>query len=142
HKTFGCWVDLLLRDGMAYLALYVGIRVGDFELRESAIRTIAPLFLGYNKNLYHDLCITHLADIARLSDNERAFVIAIFSLSLKGNIGKNMGMDEIQETTFNLNLKVNANRVDFDYLSRLSAILQVKTDAASTFEQMFDSGLS
>lgn len=142
HKTFGCWVNLLLLDGMAYLALYIGIIVGDFDLREAAIRTIAPLFLGYNKNLYHDLCITHLADIARLSENERAFVVDVCSLSLKGNIGKNHGMDEIQETTFNLSLKTNATRVDFDYLSKLSVTLQVKAKAAAMFEQMFDSGLS
>ena len=61
HKTFGQWVEFLLVDGMAYLALYTSIRVGDFELREAAVRTIASLFLGYNKNPCHALCIQHLA---------------------------------------------------------------------------------
>ena len=50
HNTFGQWVEFLfLVDGMTYLALYTGIRVGDFELREAAIRSVVPLFLGYNQ---------------------------------------------------------------------------------------------
>lgn len=38
HKIFGQWMELLLEDGMRYLALHVAIRRGDVELRESAIR--------------------------------------------------------------------------------------------------------
>ncbi|CAM9937782.1 unnamed protein product, partial [Ectocarpus sp. 13 AM-2016] len=105
HKTFGQWVDVLLRDGMGYLALYTSMRIGDFELREVALRQTAPLFLAYGKNLYHDLCIRHLADIASLTTEERRFAEDVFSLSLVGNEGKNVGLDEIQEMTFNKDLK-------------------------------------
>lgn len=116
--------------------------MGDFELREAAIRMVGPLFLAYNKNLYHALCIHHLVDIARLSENERAFATAITSLSLKGNVGKNSGLDEIQEMTFNLYIKVMATRLNIDYLSSLSLTLQCKSQSVATFETEFDCGLS
>ncbi|CAN0391316.1 unnamed protein product [Pylaiella littoralis] len=127
---------------MAYLALYTSIRVGDFELREAAIQMVGPLFLAYNKNLYHALCIHHLVDMARLSENELAFATAITSLSLKGNVGKNSGLDEIQEITFNLYMKVMATRLNIDYLSSLSPTLQCKSRSVATFETEFDCGLS
>ncbi|CAN0339253.1 unnamed protein product, partial [Ectocarpus sp. 6 AP-2014] len=112
HKTFGQWAEVLLNDGMAYLAVYIAIRTGDFDLREVAIRRIAPLFLGYNKNLYHALCIQHLADIARLSPEQRLFMCETFSLSLSGRPGKNVGLDEIQEMTMNKDIKQAAKGTD------------------------------
>lgn len=141
HSTFGQWVEFLLVDGMAYLALYTGIRVGDFELREAAIRSVAPLFLGYNKNLYHTLCIQHLADIARMLPNERAFAHEIFSLSLAGRVGKNVGLDEIQEMMMNKDIKSTANRPDAEYIKLMALRLQVEAGVGSGFENAFDSGL-
>lgn len=119
HKTFRQWVDLLLRDGKAYLALYTGMRVvGEFELREVALRQIAPLFLGYGKTLYHDLCIQHLADIAAMTAEERSFASDVFSLSLVGHEGKNVGLEEIQEMTFNKDLKTTASSTEVNYLEK------------------------
>lgn len=139
HKTFGQWVQLLLNDGMAYLAVYTSIRVGDFELREAAIRRIAPLFLGYNKNLYHALCIRHLADIAKLLPSERKFMSEIFSLSLSGNPGKNMGLDEIQETTMNKQVKQHAYGTRPRYLQRKAQTLQMMANAALAWKESFGS---
>lgn len=139
HKTFGQWVQLLLNDGMAYLAVYTSIRVGDFELREAAIRRIAPLFLGYNKNLYHALCIRHLADIAKLLPSERKFMSETFSLSLSGNPGKNVGLDEIQEMTMNKQIKQHAYGTRPRYLQRKTQTLQVMANAARDWKESFGS---
>ena len=47
---FGQCMKFVLVDDMAYVALYVSmIRVEDLDLRESALRMIAPLFLGTAK---------------------------------------------------------------------------------------------
>ncbi|CAB1112218.1 unnamed protein product [Ectocarpus sp. CCAP 1310/34] len=139
HKTFGQWAELLLDDGMAYLAVYISIRVGDFDLREAAIRQIAPLFLDYNKNLYHALTIQHLADIANLRPSEREFLRGMFSLSLAGNPGKNVGLDEIQEMTMNKEIKQAAHGTDVRYLQRLALTLQTMNNAARAWKESFGS---
>ncbi|CAB1121562.1 unnamed protein product [Ectocarpus sp. CCAP 1310/34] len=141
HKTFGQWADFLLSDGMAYLAVYIGIRTGDFDLREAAIRKIAPLFLGYNKNLCHALCIQHLADIARLSPAERLFISETFSLSRSGKPGKNTGLDEIQEMTMNKDIKQAATGTDVRYLQRLNLTLQTLPTVAREVKEMYGSSV-
>ncbi|CAN0353272.1 unnamed protein product, partial [Pylaiella littoralis] len=123
HKTFGQWVDLIVADGMAYLAVCIAIRTGDFVLREAALRRIAPLFLGYNKHLYHALCIRHLADVAMLSPAERLFMSETFSLSLSSVPGKNTALDEIQEMTMNKDFQAAATGTALRYLQRLGLTL-------------------
>lgn len=54
-------MDLIVADGMAYLAVYIAIRTGDFVLREAALRRIAPLFLGYNKHLFTTRCVSGIS---------------------------------------------------------------------------------
>ncbi|CAM9840685.1 unnamed protein product, partial [Pylaiella littoralis] len=134
-------MQMLLVDGMAYLALYIGIRTGDFDLREAALRRIAPLFLGYNKYKYHNLCIDHLADIARMSPAERSFMSETFSLSLSGIPGKNTGLDEIQEMTMNKEFKGAATGTEIGYLQKLGLTLQHFARAVQDFKQAFGSSV-
>ncbi|CAB1118657.1 unnamed protein product [Ectocarpus sp. CCAP 1310/34] len=137
HKTCGQWVEMLLVDGMAYLALYIG----DFDLREAALRKIAPLFLGYNKYKYHDSCIKHLADICRMSPTERSFMSKTFSLSLSGVPGKNTSLDEIQEMTMNKDFKGAATGTDIRYLQKLGLTLQLFACSVQDFKEVFGSKL-
>lgn len=126
HKSFGVFTRFLLDDGMAYLSLYVSIRIGDFDLREAALRQIAPLFLVNGKDKYHELAMQHLRELAGMTPSQRTFASQIFSLSLAGNAAKNQGLDEIQETMMNREIKTSANRGDVRYLQTLAWTLQAK----------------
>ncbi|CAB1099833.1 unnamed protein product [Ectocarpus sp. CCAP 1310/34] len=141
HKTFGQWADLLLSDGMAYLAVYIGIRTEDFDLREAAIRKIAPLFLGYNKNLYHALCIQYLADIARLSPAERLFISETFSLSLSEKLSNNSGLGEIQKMIMTKDIKQAPTGTDVRHLQRLTLTLQTLSTVAREVKEMYGSSV-
>lgn len=56
------------------------MRAGDWELRAAVIRLIAPYLLCYCKSLYHDLSLTDLDGIERLSAAERGHIGERFSL--------------------------------------------------------------
>lgn len=47
NKLFGQWMEFVRVDAMTYFALYVSMRVGDLSMRESAMRTVASLVIGY-----------------------------------------------------------------------------------------------
>eukprot|EP00904_Undaria_pinnatifida_P006510 jgi/Undpi1/298/HiC_scaffold_1.g00294.m1 len=122
---------------MAYLALYNTLKTGDFELYEAALRIISPLFLGYNKNLYHALCVQHLADITRLRPSEHAFISDVFSLSLNENVGKNVGLDEIQEMTMNKDIKISATGADVQYFTELGLTVHLTAGVSNRFKHAF-----
>lgn len=124
-----------------HLGIASGIRTGDFDLREAALRKIARLFLGYNKYKYHDLCIKHLADICRMSPTERFFMSEAFSLSLSGLPGKNTGLDEIQEMTMNKDFKGVATGTDIRYLQKLGLKLQHFARCVQDFKEAFGTRL-
>lgn len=104
NKTFGMWAKFLMEDSLAYLSLYLSVRIGDLDLRQAEEREIGPLFLAYGNNLYHDLTKRDLRAFACMTAPERRFAGDLFSISLKGNVGKNRALDEIQETTMNKEL--------------------------------------
>lgn len=126
HKTFRVSAKFLLEDSLTYLSLYLSVRIGDVDLRLAGLREIDPLFLVYGKNLYHDLAKRRLRAFASMTATKRQFSGEIFSILLKGNVGKNHALDEIQETTLNIELKMAANRSDPAYLRDLAWGLQSK----------------
>ena len=65
-------------------------RVGDFDLRESALRNssvihIVSLALGYGRNSRSSLCIEEVHDTKNMFYIKPAFTSRIFSLSLHGD---------------------------------------------------------
>ena len=97
HQTFNLWGQFLLEDYPAYLALRIALGTGDFKLRLAAIRRLAPVFCGYGKDRYQWIASVHLADMARMTDDDFKALSYLFSTSLGGDAFARVGLDEKQE---------------------------------------------
>lgn len=105
-------------------ALYTAIHVGDFELRATALRIVAPIFLGYGKNLHHTLSTAHLDDMKKLTNAERLHVSSAFSLSFKQMEGNMVGLDEIEDMCDSKECKVATSTADPAQLHKEARVMQ------------------
>ena len=94
---FMLWAQFLLEDYPAYLALRTTLRTGNFKLRLTAIRRIAPVLCGYGKDQYQWLVSVHLADMVRMTEDGYKALSYLFFTSLGGDAFARIGLDEKQE---------------------------------------------
>ena len=59
---YGCiWEQFVLVDCLCYIQLYAAISNGDWELRTSALKSMAPLFIAFDQDVYmHNCCTTSI----------------------------------------------------------------------------------
>lgn len=66
-------------------------------------------------------------------DIERAFASRIFSLSLRGNLGKNTGFDDFQEMRMNEDIKAAATRACLEYVKKVASTIHCKAECVEDF---------
>ena len=142
HKTFNLWAQYLLNDYPAYLALRTALRTGDFKLRLAAIRHLAPVFCGYGKDRYQWLVSVHLADMARMTDDDFKALSYLFSTSLGGDAFARIGLDERQKVVNRL-YKGAVMKITRAYVRKMAAIVEARELAVSAVqEEYFATGKS
>jgi hypothetical protein len=65
--SFRLWLFVLRRLLEPLMIFYASIRSNDFDLRNAAVETIAPLFFSTNHRNYARLCSQHLFDLRTCS---------------------------------------------------------------------------
>ena len=102
--TFKYWSEFVLVDCHAYIQLYLAIQSGNWDLRVSAIKVMAPLFSAFDQTIYQELIPYHLADIKNSYPDEilNCFKAGGFTVSLTGQPWNNIGLDEAHEMKINL----------------------------------------
>ena len=128
--------QFLLEDHTAYLALRTTLRTGDFKLRLAALRRLAPVFCGYGKDRYQWLVSVHLADMAKMTDNDFKALSYLFSTSLGGNAFTRVGLDEKQEVANRLN-KGAVMKITRSYVRKMAAIVEAREKAVSAVQQEY-----
>jgi hypothetical protein len=79
------WSQFVLRDGLAYVGMYLAIRSGNWNLRVACMKTMAPLFCAYDHMTYKRLICSHIADLLTLAQpiqncfSEGGFVVSFQS---------------------------------------------------------------
>ena len=136
HKTFKLWAQFLLEDYPAYLALRTGLRTGNFKLRLAALRRIAPVFCGYGKDRYQWLVSVHLADMARMTDDDFKALSYLFSTSLGGDAFARFDLDEKQEVANRL-YKGAVMKISRAYVRKMAAIVEAREKAVSAVQQEY-----
>ena len=136
HKTFKLWAQFVLEDYPAYLALRTALRTGDFKLRLGALRRIAPIFCGYGKDRYQWLVSVHLADMARMTDDDHKATSCLFATSLGGDAYSLIGLDEKQEVANRL-YKGAVMKITRPYVRKMAAIVSSREIALSEVQREF-----
>ena len=61
YKTFRFWNQYLVKDCLCYINLWLAIRTGNWDLRISALKSMAPLFQAFDRQNYSFLIPCHLS---------------------------------------------------------------------------------
>ena len=136
HQTFKLWAQFLLEDYPAYFALRIGLRTGDCKLCLAALRRIAPVFCGYGKDWYQWLVSVHLADMARMTDDDFKALSYLFSTSLGGDAFARFGLDEKQEIAYRL-YKGAVMKIARAYVRKIAVIVEAREKAVSAVQQEY-----
>ena len=62
-ETWKFWVQFVLEDGLAYVGLFLAIRGGDWQLRMTSMKLMAPIFTAFDHATYCRVISQHVADI-------------------------------------------------------------------------------
>ena len=68
------WADFVFRDMLSYLSLFLSMRSGLWELGLSGIKSMAPLFVAFDRPHYQKLIPNHLRDLAKMPDDVMKFL--------------------------------------------------------------------
>lgn len=63
EETFKFWCQFVFQDCFAYIALYLAMRSGRWDLRIAAIKKMAALFTAFDRPKYQKLIPQHLVDM-------------------------------------------------------------------------------
>ena len=136
HKTLRFWVNFLLDDMPPYIAIRVGIRSGNLELRLAGIREFAPFFTGTGKDRYQWVMAHFLTDLARMPADDLTVLEGVTSASWAGREFANLALDESMEM-LNRVIKQSLAKVTPGYTKKLAPIVENWKSACDGVEQMF-----
>ena len=70
HKqdTIHFWYQFVTVDIMAYFGLFIAIRYRNWDLRNSSIKPLAPVFSAFDRPIYQSLIPRHIFDVLSLPD--------------------------------------------------------------------------
>ena len=136
NQTLQFWCQFLFDDCLAYIALFLAIRSGNWDLRVAGFKLMAPLFTSFDRPKYSKLIPHHLQEMHRLP----TAVLALlkkggFTVSILGRPCHSIGIDEAHEMCINKECKEFIVRPSGDLMSRTAKFLPIRSKAIKNFEQ-------
>ena len=98
-------MNFTFRDCHAYMCLHSAIRTANWNLRLSSLKEMTPLFFAYDRDHYQKKLPYHFADLLSFPQNIMDCLKSAWTVSLKGNRGHNVALDEAHEMCINKDLK-------------------------------------
>jgi hypothetical protein len=134
-KTFKFWGQFVLTDCFSYVALYLAIRTGNWELRLASIKYMAALFTAFDRQKYQKLIPQHIVDLLTIPIETLSMLQSGgFTVSLTGRPCHSVGVDEAHEMCINKNCKEFITRPSADYINRTAVFIPVRAEAITNFE--------
>ena len=95
----------------SYMGFFFAIRSGNFMLRNSCLKIMAPIFFAYSRNNYEELTLNTLTDSLTLPQYILdKFMHGEWTASIKGRPYHNVALDEAHECVINRRLKQITSR--------------------------------
>ena len=114
------WANFVFRDMLSYLSLFISMRSGMWKLRLSAIKSMAPLFVAFDRPHYQKLIPNHLRDLAKIPRDVLKFLESgAFVCSITGKHMRSVALDEAHEMLVNKDLKTTIVHPSKEYLDRM-----------------------
>ena len=133
------WSQFVLRDGLAYVGMYLAIRSGNWNLRVACMKLMAPLFCAFDHMTYKRLICNHIADLLTLPhvtqncSSEGGFVV-----SNKGRPWHSVAVDEAHEMRINKSCKTSIVHPTQDYIHRIANYIPYRNKCLENLrEQLF-----
>ena len=121
------WSGFVLHDSFTYVQLYLAIRSGDWSLRVSAIKQMAPLFFAFDQVVYMELIPHHLAAHGEYPKEILAcFEKGGFAVQLTGELWSNVALDGAHKMLVNKDLKSAVIRPTTEYLQKNFNLFQLQ----------------
>ena len=105
---------------LSYLSLFLSMRSGIWKLRLSGIKSMAPLFVAFDRPHYQKLIPNHLRDLANMPNDVMKFLESgAFVCSVTGKHMRSVALDEAHEMLVNKDLKTTIVLPSKEYLDRM-----------------------
>lgn len=125
--TWHFWVNFIFEDGMAYIALFMAIRSGNWNLRMAALKLMAADFAAYDHPNYQKLITQHIMDVLHMPEELVQYLQGGgFALSITGRPFHSVGLDECHEMLINRHVKEAIVRPSPDYISRVAKYIPTR----------------
>ena len=121
-------------DCFCYIQLYSAIRNGNWALRLAAIKSMAPLFIAFDQDVYMHIIPHHLNEVSKYPQPIlHCLELGGFTISLTGQQWCSVALDEAHEMKINKDLKSVVITPTADYLQKTSAFLNYRVNAFKNF---------
>lgn len=100
------WYQFVFKDCFAYIALFLAMRSGRWDLRIAAIKQMAALFTAFDRPKYQKLIPQHIVDMLTIPAEVLAHLKqGGFTVSILGRPCHSVGIDEAHEMCINRECK-------------------------------------
>ncbi len=135
NKTWKLWKQYVLEDGFAYVSMHLAIRTSNWDLRMSAIKSMAALFTAFDRPNYQKMISHHLVDIVSMPQSVLLQLKAGgWTVSLTGRTCHSIGIDECHEMCINKDGKEYVTRPSADNLDCKAIFMPIRAKAMKGFE--------
>ena len=134
--TWKFWVQFILEDALAYVGLFLAIRGGDWQLRMTSLKLMAPIFTAFDHNTYQKLISQHVADVLSMPlQILTMFQQGAFVLNISGRSWHSVAIDEGHEMLINKECKGSLTKPSHDYINRIAHYIPYRTKALENLKQ-------
>ena len=128
------WTSFIMQDLASYMAVFIGIRTRNWDLRVAGIKEMAPLFLVFDRPTYRQLIPDHLTQVLTLPTQiSEQFKAGAFSGSITTLNVHCEALDELHEMKINKEAKRMVVRPTEDNVSRISSSLPFRAKMMENF---------
>ena len=135
QNTTRFWYDYITVNSMAYVALFVAIRNGDWLLRMAAIKLMAAVFHAFDRPIYQQIVPRHLADLLCFPPQVLHHLQkGAISVRLTKSNGRAVALDKAHEMKINRDAKFAVVRPSEELMERISNFMPFRAQCINNLK--------